>query len=64
MIRFITVHDRHVAIHKNEFVGPIWILTVVGEIAVEIPRALEAVPDLLKLCTTDVVFEDLLSHLI
>ena len=40
------------------------VLTVVGEIGVEVPGALEAVPDLLELCATDVVFVNLLGHLI
>ena len=63
-IRFVTIHDGHVAVHECEYIGSIQILTVVSEVDVQVPGALEAVPDLLKLRTADVVIEDLLSHLI
>ena len=63
-IRFITVHNGHVAIHEDKLVGLNTVLTVVSEIGVEVPGALEAVPDLLELCATDVVFVNLLGHLI
>ena len=48
--------------------GPwIWsiqILTVVSKVGMEVPGALEAVPDLLELRTTDLVIVNLLGHLI
>ena len=40
------------------------ILTMVSEVGMQISGAFESIPDLLELCTTDVVIEDLLSHLI
>ena len=48
--------------------GPwIWsiqILTVVSKVGMEVPGALEAVPDLLELRTADLVIVNLLGHLI
>ena len=35
---------------------------MIGEVGVEIFRTFESVPDLCKLRTADVVFEDLLGH--
>ena len=63
-IRFVTVHDRHVAVHEYEIIGSIQILTVVSKVGMEVPRALESIPDLLELCTTDLVIVNLLGHLI
>ena len=40
------------------------ILTMVSQVGMQISGTSESIPDLLELCTTDVVIEDLLSHLI